>query len=511
MLAALLAVLIAGCAATTSGHGTAVLGSATGSATGSGQLPTEPPAEFSDCSDDFNLSALNFPAGRLDELTVSCATIAVPLYYNQPNGSTITLALVRIHDQRNTTGQDLLVNPGGPGASGVDLAVGLAAQLADTVLTHYDLIGFDPRGVGDSTPINCVSNQQKDELNAASPNVLTTAGFASAKAEAAAIAAGCTAKYGSKLAAFTTVQTAQDMDRIRESLGEATMDYLGFSYGTELGATYVHMFPTKVGRAVLDGAVDPYTDPITAFADQLGGFEGAFDQFANYCHTATPCSSLGDPRQAVYQLVATATANPLSAKGDSRKVTSNLVLTGVLSALYSQSEWSDLGSALIAAKAGDGDGLLKLADEYNERNSDGSYTNIYDANNTISCNDSPPGPSDATIRTTAQQWQQKYPMFGLWAAAALFSCQQWQSQRTPVPVPTAAHSAHEVLVIGNLHDPATPYQGAKDLTKALGDAELLTWNGEGHTSYLEGSSCVDNAVNAYLVAGTMPASGTVCQ
>jgi pimeloyl-ACP methyl ester carboxylesterase len=289
------------------------------------------------------------------------------------------------------------------------------------------------------------------------------------------------------------------------------MNYLGFSYGTKLGAVYAHLFPSRIRVAVLDGAVDPLTDDITSFADQVQGFEDAFDQFAKWCDRHQPCSNLGAPRTAVSQVAAQAASNPIpsSAPGETRKATPALVYTGVLSALYSQDEWSQLGQALLDARAGDAKLILQLADQYNERYH-GQYTNIADANTTINCNDSKPGPSDAKIRATAQSWAERFPMFGRWSAAGLFSCQEWQPDRTVPPLPTARTTPQKILVVGNLNDPATPYQGAKDLDRTLGNAELLTWDGEGHTSYLEGSSCVDQYVDAYLINGTLPPANKTC-
>jgi pimeloyl-ACP methyl ester carboxylesterase len=404
-----------------------------------------------------------------------------------------------------------VVNPGGPGGSGVELAVGLAGRVSDKLLSHFDLLGFDPRGVGLSSAISCISDSEKDELNSAAPNMLTAPGLAEAKQLAEGVASACSAKYGPALADFNTVQTAKDMDRVRAAVANNQLNYLGFSYGTELGSVYAHLFPDRVRVAVLDGAVDPLTDDLTSFADQLEGFEGAFDQFAADCLKHSPCRSLGNPRQVVYNLVKRADQSPLksSDSSETRTATGSIVLTGVLSALYSQDEWLLLGQSLIDAQNGDAKGLFALADNYNQRGPDGHYSNIFDANTTIGCNDSKPGPSDATIKATAIRWAKAYPMFGLWSASSLFSCQVWQPKRTPVPLPTAA-TPQQVLVIGNLHDPATPYQGAKDLAKTMGNAALLTWDGEGHTSYLQGSSCIDDYVDNYLIAGTVPQPGTTC-
>jgi pimeloyl-ACP methyl ester carboxylesterase len=505
--------LVAGCTATVSGRGPSAAPKAPPASpvTGTPSAPAQRPAAFTDCARLFNLSALHLPPGRAARLSFSCAHVKVPLDYQDPAGKAITLQLVKVHDRTNKSGNALVVNPGGPGGSGAELSVALAGQVSDTLLSHFDLLGFDPRGVGLSSPISCISDSQKDRLNSISPNVLTADGLAEAKRLAQGVASSCTAKYGAALADYNTEQTAKDMDRVRAAVANDQLNYLGFSYGTELGAAYAHLFPDRVRVAVLDGAVDPLSDDIKSFADQLKGFEDAFDQFAADCRQRAPCKPLGNPRQAVYDIVKRADQSPLksSEPNETRTATGAIVHTGVLSALYSQQRWPALGQALVDARNGDAAGLFALADNYNERGPDGHYTNISDANTTIGCNDAKPGPSDATIRQTASKWAKAYPMFGLWAAPALFSCQVWQPHRTPVPLPRAA-TPQQVLVVGNLHDPATPYQGAKDLAKTLGNAVLLTWDGEGHTSYLHGSSCIDSYVENYLIAGTVPPPNTTC-
>ena len=486
-------------------------GASTGSATP--PAPTPHPAQFFDCSKYFNLGVLTFPAGREQRLSFRCALVEVPLDYAAPEGTQIKIALVKIHDSANTgPHRDLLVNPGGPGGSGINYTVGLSAQISDKILSHFDLVGFDPRGVGSSDAIRCETDHQQDIRNAASPDVSTRTGFTRAKQLARTFDDACEAKYGAALPQFNTVATARDMDQLRQALGDPMLDYLGFSYGTELGSVYAHLYPDKVGAMVLDGAVDPLTGEIAADAQQLKGFESAFDQFATWCRTHAPCRKLGDPRTAVESVAAHASRNPIptSTPGDPRRATNSLALTGVLGALYSKSKWPDLGNALIAAQHGNAAGLLALADEYNERYH-GHYTNLADANLTINCNDAKPGPPDSRIRNLDTSWSKRFPIFGAWSVPSLFYCQQWQPDRTPPPLPTADNTAHKVLVVGNLHDPATPYKGAQDLTKTMGNAELLTWNGEGHTSYLEGSTCIDNFVNDYLVNGTLPPADTTCR
>jgi pimeloyl-ACP methyl ester carboxylesterase len=523
-----LAVVLTGCTATIDGTGTAIgakvspspSGSSSSSGSGSATAPdpaapTQPAANFVDCHKlfgTFTPGVIKFPAGRLAKLTFTCTVISVPLDYADPTGRTTQLVLLRVHDSDDTHPEgQLLLNPGGPGGAGLDFSVELSAQLPTTVLDHYDLIGFDPRGVGNSSPVSCISDAEKDQLNADSPDVETAAGRAEAKADAKMVDDGCTAKYGSALADFNTVNTAKDMDQIREAVGDTKLNYLGFSYGTELGSVYAHLFPNKVRMMVLDGAVDPLGGNIKSTTIQLGGFEQAFDQFAGWCRAHSPCRSLGNARQDVYKLLATAARNPIpsSKPGETRKATPSLVLTGVSEAMYSRQEWPTLGRALTSGLKGDSAGLLALADNYNQRSADGTYSNLIDADVAISCNDSAPGPSDATIAATAKSWARRFPLFGPSAAGGLYSCQQWQPDRTVPPLPTAP-TPQTVLVLGNLHDPATPYHGAIDLTRTMGHAELLSWNGEGHTSYLRGSSCVDNYVDGYLVGGTLPPTDTTC-
>ena len=422
------------------------------------------------------------------------------------------MQLLRIHDTDASSPRQLLVNPGGPGASGIEFALGLATEVPTTLLKHDDLIGFDPRGIGLSSAISCLSAAQKDTLNALSPDVLTSPGFDQARNAAKTIATACSDKYGSALADFTTVDTARDMDLIRQAAGDSRLNYLGFSYGTELGYEYAQLFPNRIQAMVLDGVVDPSVDPITSFTSQNAGFERAFDQFATWCRTNSTCAKLGAARTAVYTVQATAKATPIptSTRGDKRKATFSLVTTGVLQALYSKSLWPQLATALLSARSGNSAGLLSLADKYNERFKDGTYSNIAEANTTIGCNDQKRGPTDTVIRSTARSWNARFPMFGLWNAASLFTCQQWQPVRTPLLEPTARTST-KVLVLGNIHDPATPYQNSQKLVSIMRNAELMSWNGQGHTSYLQGSSCVDTKVTAYLTAGTLPPADTICQ
>jgi pimeloyl-ACP methyl ester carboxylesterase len=515
LIAALaLVVLLAGCTANISGHGSQAPVGTTSPPSGAPNTTEPPPAAaFSDCSGLFNLPAAGIPADRLAKLHFDCAQLPVPLDYAKPNGPTVSTEIIRVHydDQPHRVGS-LLVNPGGPGGSGIFLAISLAASLDTDVLQHFDLIGFDPRGVGLSAPIKCYSDSEETQALAFDSDVRTTAGLQAAKKQAATFAKNCVAKYGSKLAYYNTVNTARDMDRIRAAVGDDKLNYLGFSYGTELGAVYAHLFPKQIRTAVLDGAVDPATtgNAIASDEQQIAGFEGAFDQFAADCRTRDDCRSLGDPRQAVTALVKSADADPIpsSASNDDRRATGGNVLYAVLSALYSKELWPNLGTALIEAQHGDARGLLELDDRYSERTNDGHYSNLLDVFQVVSCNDQKSDPTDAQIKAAATRWATQYPLFGLWSAPSLFQCQAWPDKREPVPPETAPGSA-PIVVVGNLHDPATPYAGAVHMASTLGTGVLLTWNGQGHTSYGQ-SPCIDDKVNAYLINGTVPAARTTC-
>ena len=498
------------CTSSTAGHGNPV--KTTAAASPSPSSTSVPPIAFSDCKKLINLGALNIPASRLKNLTFSCGKVAVPLNYDDPTSSVINIAVLEVHDARQTKKVgSLVMNPGGPGAAGITVPINLLSSLSDKILENFDLIGFDPRGVELSSPIDCLSDQQKDTLNALDPDIRTPTGFAAAKLDENAIAQACVSKYGDKLADYNTVFTAMDMERLRQALGDAQLNYLGFSYGTQLGAVYAHLYPTKIRVAVLDGAVDPTTDEITSFANQLQGFESAFDQFAADCLTRAACAVLANPRQLVYQLTAQANLVPIksSKSGETRTATGAIVLTGVLSALYDQAQWTVLGDALIQAEKGDSAGLFALADRYNERDKDGNYSNIFDANTTISCNDVPPGPTDAVIASTAAAWATRFPMFGIWASGSLFSCQSWPASGHTLPATVTAAGSAPILVVGTVHDPATPYAGAGHLAAALTTGQVLTWDGQGHTAYTK-STCVDDAVDNYLITTQLPVAGTVC-
>jgi pimeloyl-ACP methyl ester carboxylesterase len=302
------------------------------------------------------------------------------------------------------------------------------------------------------------------------------------------------------------------MDRIRQAIGDPKLSYLGYSYGTTLGSTYAELFPGHIRALVLDGVVDPDSNPKADAEAGAAALEKGFDAFAADC-TSRPagCPIGAEPRAAVTDLMAQAQNSPIpSAKqGETRKATGGVVQLAVLASLYDTGSWPQLAQALAAAQKGDSQGLFSIADGYWQRLGNGTYSNLMDANIAISCADAKQTFSEEEARRLAADWNQKYPLFGAGAAVGLYSCTAWHVQRTPLPKRKAVDTSAPILVVGNTGDPVTPYQGAQDMAKDLKDDVLLTWQGQGHTSYPK-TPCVTAAVNAYLLDLTVPSNGQTC-
>ena len=467
---------------------------------------SSPEPGWSDCSGEVRSLMSRIPSGY----SYHCKTVTVPQdWNNKDNGKTLGIRVIRARsaDQRDRVGS-LLVNPGGPGASGIDLAISLSVGLPTEITRRFDIVGFDPRGVGRSEPIRCFSGKDLDESFGSDPDPRTQAEFEEVVAMTKRMVDGCAAKYGPSLSLFSTEQAARDMDQIRADLGEAKMTYLGYSYGTLLGATYAQLFPDKVRAFVLDGAVDPTMDAVEGSESQAKGFERAFGNFAAWCaDNAARCPISGDARAVVTKLMEQAETRPLTHR-DGRKATPGWILWGVISAMYAKSDWPDLGSAL--KKLGDGQpaAIFGLADDYAYRDSNGEYTNLFDALAAVNCADEPKPVTLDRIRTLQGEWRQKYPLFGSALAMSLMTCAVWPGERDPYPTGPAT-GAPPIVVVGTKGDPATPYEQTPKLATMLGVGVVLTWEGEGHTAYPE-TRCIVSAVNKYLLTVQAPAAGTTC-
>jgi len=440
-------------------------------------------------------------------------TMQVPLNWADAAGKKITMSVIRIRSasQTNRIGS-LLINPGGPGDSGVNNALGQAVEeLPDAILQRFDIIGFDPRGIGQSDPLRCIPTKQKDaELNEpADPT--TDAAWQQSIAETTLIARECYTAYSSDLTYYSTTETVRDMEALRAKLGDAKLTYLGYSYGTLIGAKYASAYPTKVRALVLDGALDPTISTLQQDKSQADGFQLAFSHYAASCRAQRSGCGLGsDPQGFVLQLMAKAAAKPIpsSDTSDKRKAADGAVMLAVISALYDQTDWDTLTIALVDADHGDAAGILALDDFYNERNSDGTYSNIEDANATIGCADTTQRPSFAQARALEPVWRAIDPLFGGAAASGLGFCSVWKAPPDQ-QITVADHGAAPIVVIGNTADPVTPITGARHLAALLGTARLLVWDGDGHTAYPK-TSCITDAVDNYLINLTLPAIGTTC-
>lgn len=465
-----------------------------------------PEPGWSSCTEEARKVLGKVPSGFFFQ----CRTVMVPQDWNhRDNGRTLGISIIRVRaaDQRDRIGS-LLVNPGGPGGSGVDLALYLAQGLPTEVLRRFDLIGFDPRGVSRSDPIQCYTSADLDATFAADPDPQTPQAFNDVVALNKRTAESCAAKYGNRLPLYSTEQAARDIDQIRADLGEPKLTYLGYSYGTLLGAVYAQLFPDKIRAMVLDGAVDPRQNSIESAEGQARGFERAFNNFAKWCaDNASRCPIDGDAQAVVLKLMEQGRINPIGYR-DGRKATAGWVLWAVVSAMYTQARWPDLGGALADLQKGKAAGIFELADAYSDRDQDGNYTNLFDANAAVNCADDAKPASLDQIRALQSEWRLKYPVFGAPLATGMLTCSLWASERDPYPV-GPAKGAPPILVVGTRNDPATPYEQTAKLADMLGTGVVLTWEGEGHTAYPE-TRCINSAVNGYLISLTVPKAGTVC-
>ncbi|MCB0939553.1 MAG: alpha/beta hydrolase [Mycobacterium sp.] len=469
-------------------------------------LPPAPPVQWGPCETD---------GGEDLPKDAQCGELSVPVDYDNPDGAKATLALLRFPATGKKIGS-LVINPGGPGGSGVDSALDLVDALPKPVRQRFDLVGFDPRGVGSSTPaLQCNSDHDNDVLRADPQVDYSPAGVAHIEETEKQYVQRCVDRMGKEfLANVGTVNVARDLDRLREALGDEKLTYLGFSYGTLIGATYAEAFPDKVRAMILDGAIDPHADPVQAEIDQDAAFQKAFDDYAADCAKHPSCPLGTDPAKAVdvyRHLVDPLVTKPAATK-DPRGLSYADAITATISALYSPETWKQLSEGLTELTKGRGDTLLELADDYWGRDEDGAYNNGNDAETAIDCVDSPPITDRATAVDEDRRARQAAPFmsYGKFTGnAPLDTCAFWPVPATSAPHTVSAPGLPPVLVVSTTDDPATPYQAGVDLAKELGGA-LLTYRGTQHTVVFEGEACVDRYATEYLVDLKLPPAGAKC-
>ncbi|GEC74365.1 alpha/beta hydrolase [Microbacterium maritypicum] len=443
-----------------------------------------------------------------------CTDVTAPLDWEDPGKGEITLSVVR-HRAEGTPVGSLLTNPGGPGASGVDLILNnLDYAVGADLIENFDVIGFDPRGVGASTAVTCYDAPQMDEYLYGIP--AAARGTAEWEAELLdshkAFAEACDANSGGILPYITTVNAARDMDLIRAVLGDKQLNYLGYSYGTFLGATYAKLYPEKAGRLVLDGAIDPAVPGLEVGATQALGFESALRAYMQDCLDSGECPFNGTVDEAMTDLgalLASVDSTPLKS-GDGRMLGADSLMTAIIAALYSQDSWGYLTQALDEALQGDPTSALFLADFYNGREN-GTYTdNSAEAFRAYNCMDYPVEDDPAAEAAINAKIAQGAPTIApYWTGPD--SCSVWPYPPTGTRGEIKAEGAGPILVIGTTNDPATPYEWSESLANQLEEGVLITRVGEGHTGYNKGNACVDDAVEAFLLDDVVPEDGLRCE
>lgn len=439
-----------------------------------------------------------------------CGRLAVPIDYSDPGGPTTSLALIRMPatDRPRRIGS-VLMNPGGPGESGLQFLRDNSDGLSH-LNRRLDLVSWDTRGVGESSPVSCLDGPHLDAylaIDSVLDDPQERAAFIQAIRD---YATGCEGRSGYLLPFMDSESTARDMDQIRNALGDRKLTYLGFSYGTFIGQWYAHLFPTHIRALAFDGVVDSTArgfDPV----DSVKGFQDNLDAFFADCKSRSTCTygGLRDPQQKLAAVMARLDITPLSV-GD-RQLTRNLAMTGVLGALYDQGGWSDLDDALAALDRGDGAKLLDLADYQNERNPDGTYSNLVNgAADATNCLDADARVDMSDFDQLGPELTKASPLFGPWAQYQGLQCAFWPVGPKNLQVRLTIGGAPPILLVGGTNDPATPYADAVAVHEQIPGSVLLTREGNGHTSYFD-SPCVQVAEDAYLIDLVLPSAGTRCQ
>jgi pimeloyl-ACP methyl ester carboxylesterase len=446
-----------------------------------------------------------------------CAKLTVPVDYADAGGDTIQLALLRVpaKNQGARIGS-LVVNPGGPGGSGVEYAAAANQIVGNDVRQRFDVVGFDPRGVGESAPISCLDDGALDTFLGMDPTPDTKAEEVAFVQEAKVLADGCKARGGALLAHVSTEDAARDMDVLRAALGEPKLHYLGKSYGTYLGAIYADLFPKNVGRFVLDGVVAPDLTSAQVSQGQARGFELATQAYVTNCVKRGSCpvgSTLDEGMQWLRDFLKGLDSQPLPVSGDARVTELNEAWgsMGIGYAMYSQSVWPMLTKALRDAKNGDGTALMDLADMYADRTSGGTFTgNLMEVIYAVNCLDKPDTADLPTVEANADAFAKVAPTWGRMLAWGSVPCGVWPVQSGKVPHKVTADGSGPIVVVGTIRDPATIYEWSVQLRNQLSNAVLITYDGDGHTAYTRSNACVDNPINAYYVNGTVPKDGLKC-
>ncbi len=451
------------------------------------------------------------------ESGMQCATATAPLDWSNPSGDSIDIALVRQPATGGTSRGSLLVNPGGPGASGYDfVANSVDFATSDRLQQNFDIVGFDPRGVNRSSAVTCYDDPSvlDEHLYAISPFPFgSDEWIADVTADATAFGLSCLKFTGPLLSNVDTNSAARDIDLLRAVLGDEKLHFLGYSYGTLLGATYAELFPGRTGRLVLDGALDPATTEFDVTMTQAMGFESAMRAYLDTCIGEVDCpfrGSVDESMDRVRALLDQLNASPLR-NDDGRFLGSGTMFTAIILPLYSRSTWPYLQQLFDEVFSGEPELAFFLADSYNERNPDGTYIdNSTEAFISINCLDYVVDSDIEVMRAQAEELKKAAPVFGPQMSYGATGCANWPVEATRDRVEIVARGSADILVIGTTNDPATPYVWAQNLAAQLENGHLVTYDGEGHTAYNKSNDCIKNTVDDYFLDGRVPGGDPLC-
>jgi pimeloyl-ACP methyl ester carboxylesterase len=466
------------------------------------------PVQWSAC-DSASSADVKIPAGA------ECGMLSVPVDYAKPDGDVAQIAMVRFKATGNKIGS-LIINPGGPGESGVQAAASIVGTMPESIRERFDLVGFDPRGVGSSTPaVWCNSDADNDRLRADPQVDYSPAGVEHIESETRDFVQRCVDKMGNEfLANVGTASVVKDLDTMRTVLGDEKLTYLGYSYGTRIGSLYAESYPQNVRAMILDGAVDPNADPIEADIRQAAAFQKAFDDYAADCATKPSCPLGTDPSKAVdvyHSLIDPLVEKPAQTK-DPRGLSYGDALVGTILPLYSPNLWRHLTQGLTELRSGDGDTMLALADLYMGRDGEGHYNNSTDVRVAVNCVDEPPVTERDKAVDEDRRAREAAPFmsYGEFTGhAPLSTCAFWPVPPSEKPHEISVKGLPPILVVSTTNDPATPYQAGVDLAKQLGGS-VLTFEGTQHTVVFQGNPCVDDIAAKNLIDVTVPPPGARC-
>ncbi len=445
-----------------------------------------------------------------------CATLKAPLDWDEPEGDRIGIALIRARASGSKAERigSLIFNFGGPGGSGVTTLPAFGEDYTQ-LRTRYDLVSFDPRGVGRSAGVECQDDEQLDAYFQQDATPDDAAERKTLLDNMEEFNSTCEKNSGEILPHLRTTDAARDLDLMRQVLGDDKLHYFGISYGTELGGVYAHLFPRWVGRAVFDAVVNPTQNPEQGSLGQAKGFQLALDNFAEDCTSQQEDCPLGstaqDVKDRIAKLLEDLDSRPIPGVFP-RQLTQTAATSGIAQALYSQDFWEYLTEGLQQAYDGNGEVLMLLSDAMNGRNQDGEYSNVTAANVSINCADDKPRYTTANVEAKLPEFREASPVFGEYLAWGLLGCTDWAVAGAADHPDVSAPGSVPILVIGNTGDPATPYEGARRMAEALGKGVgvEVTYKGQGHGAYDSGNKCVRDAVNGYLLDGKIPSAGLVC-